>query len=411
MKPWDVCVIGGGAAGIVSALKAKSITDSVILLERNNRIGKKLLATGNGRCNFTNAQASKDHYNHPDFVESLFEQFGPSETLDYFESLGITPKIEDEGKTYPMSEQASSFLDVFLYEIEQAQLTVWTDALVTKIEKTSTFFRICLLDQRIVEAKTIVLATGGKAMPKSGSDGNGYALATQLGHHITDIHPSLTKMTVDAPYLKALDGTKIHAIVSLWANGVLLQQEEGDFLWTDYGVSGPTILQLSRLATRKFYQHQSLELRVNVLPEMTPSHLYDRFSRMGDKPIGHCLIGLIHKRMIPVVLKSLDISSAILVDALSKEQQSKLIKRLFDWPLSITGFKSYDDAQATIGGVFVDEIQSRTLASKLVKGLYFAGEIIDIDGLCGGYNLQWAWTSGIIAGENAAKEASDDTNL
>jgi len=404
MKKNNVFVIGGGASGLIAAISARYNHASVTIIERNPKIAKKILATGNGRCNYTNVFANYTHYNHPDFVKHTLEVLTPEATIQFFDTLGIAPKVEEGGKTYPLSEQASSFLDVFMYEIERLGINLICDANVDKITKTSQGFTIHLTNGTHYEADSIVLATGGKALPKSGSDGSGYALAENLGHSLTKIFPSLTKLKLDYPYLKQLDGVKIPGTVELIHQDKFIQTETGDVLFTSYGISGPTILQLSRKAIDLHLRHEDVYIKVILINEMTKSQVKKRLYLYPDKPIDISLIGLINKKFIPVLLKEANIFNlSSKVFDLSPKEINKLVELLFDWRFKMIGYKGFEDAQVTAGGVNISEINPITLESKIVKGLFFAGEILDIDGLCGGYNLQWAWSSGYLAGLSASQ--------
>jgi len=403
MKQQNILIIGGGASGIVAAIIARRHKANVTILERNSKIGKKILATGNGRCNFTNANTTKNDYNHPEFVSKAIDVFGPKMTMDFFESLGIAPKIEDLGKTYPLSEQASSILDVLVYEINRIGVNVVTDAYVKSIKKTNSGFTVQLENGERYEADKVIISTGGKAMPSSGSDGFGYKLAEQLGHHATHVFPALVKLKLDSPYLKQLDGVKIPGRVQLMHKNQMLQEEEGDVLFTKTGISGPTILQLSRKANTLLAEKQEIWIKVILVNLLTRADVEKRLSLSASRPVDFSLVGLIHKKIIPSLLKEAGIKDhSILVSQLSPKEKNKLLQLLFDWRFLVMESHGFEDAQVTAGGIDINEIKSETLESKLVKGLYFTGEIIDIDGLCGGYNLQWAWSSGYLAGKSAS---------
>lgn len=403
MKQLNILIIGGGASGLLAAIIARRQKANVTILERNLKIGKKILATGNGRCNFTNANATKNDYNHPEFVSKAFEIFGPKVTMDFFESLGIAPKIEDLGKTYPLSEQASSILDVLVYEINRIGVHVVTDAHVKSIKKNHNVFTVQLENGTRYDGDKVIISTGGKAMPSSGSDGSGYMLAQMMGHHVTHIFPALVKLKLDSPYLKQLDGVKIPGRVQLIHRNQMLQEEEGDVLFTKSGISGPTILQLSRKANALLAEKQEVFIKVILVNLMTKADVEKRMSLSSSRPIDFSLVGLIHKKIIPSLLKEAGIHNhSILVSALSAKEKNKLLQLLFDWRFLVIESHGFEDAQVTAGGINTSEITSDTMESKLVKGLYFTGEIIDVDGLCGGYNLQWAWSSGYLAGKKAS---------
>lgn len=397
-----IVIIGGGASGLIASISAKKNGANVYLIERNLKLGKKILATGNGRCNFTNVDAEDMHYNHPFFVKTVFEQMTPKKTLDFFSDLGIVPKIEDEGKTYPFSEQASSIVDVLIHEINRLEIPVLLEKKVVKIQKNTSFV-ITFEDGQKMICDKVIIATGGMAMPKSGSDGIGYTLAQSLGHSITPIFPALVKLELSSPYLKQLDGVKICSTVELIDNGVSVQVETGDILWTKYGISGPTILQLSRKANNLLMNNHHVDVKVILVNGIDQRDVAKRFNLLKDKTIEMSLIGLINKRIISPLLKEVHINPSMLVKDIPKQSINDLIQKLFDWRFNVVGSKDFDDAQVTAGGISIKEVNPQSLESKIVKGLFFCGEVLDIDGLCGGYNLQWAWSSGFIAGRHASK--------
>ncbi len=403
MNNQNICVIGGGASGMMAALAARAQGAQVTILERNNRIGKKILATGNGRCNYTNVFANITDYNNPDFVSYALSHYSPAKTIDFFKDLGIVPKVEKEGKAYPLSEQASSIVDVFLYALNQADVNIVTDAYVHNIIRVSQGFTIYLEDGRVFDADKIIVATGGKAMPNTGSDGSGYLLAKYLGHQVTEIFPSIVKLKLDSPYLKHLEGIKLPTKVALVVNNQIVQEEYNDIIFGNYGISGPAILDISRRANEFLMEGKQPYVKLTIVTGLSRKDVEKRFALSMDKPVDFSLIGLINKRYISALLKEAGVEKQnTLVKDISKSQLNKMIELLFDWRFKIVGSKSFHDAQATAGGVSLEEIDNRSFESKLIPGLYFTGEVMDVDGRCGGFNLQWAWSSGYLAGYHAA---------
>ncbi len=404
MKKPNIIIIGGGASGMMAAIVAKRSGSNVTILEKNVRIGKKILATGNGRCNYTNILTTQDAYNHPSFVLDALGQFSAENAITFFEELGISPKIEDLGKAYPLSEQASSIIEVFLFELEQLKVNIITDVFVKEIKKNGDLFSVILADGKSYQADKIILATGGKAMPSTGSDGLGYPIARRLGHHTSTIFPALVKLKLESPYLKGLNGVKISSSVQLLNHNQILQEETGDILFTSYGISGPTILNLSRKANELLLAKESPIINVILLNSVSKKDVEKRFSLASSKPVNFSLVGLINKKIIPALIKDAGIEKQnTRVSDLTRDQKYKLINSLFEWQFKLIGSKGFEDAQVTAGGVDINEIDSRTMESKLISGLYFSGEVIDIDGICGGYNLQWAWSSGYVAAVHATK--------
>lgn len=402
-----VLVVGGGAAGMMAAISAKINGAEVVVLERNNRVGKKILATGNGRCNYTNINLSIDNYHgkNPKFAYSCLSKFGVAETLDFFERLGITPAIEEKGKVFPLSFQSSSVLDVLRFELEDLGVELLTDVFVIGINKGEKF-ELILEDGRKVYGDKVILATGGCAAPNTGSDGNGYTLAKSMGHSIVEVFPGLVQLKLEGDIFKQVDGVKFVGTAGLYVGNELIKEDRGDILFTNYGISGPPILQLSRTALEYLNNNKAIELKISIIDSKTEKELFDyliyRFGFMAKKTIEKGLIGLINKRLILPILKEVNIDKNKQIAYLSNEEVSRLANILTDWRFNISGSKSFKDAQVTAGGINTDEIDSSTMESKLIEGLYFAGEIVDIDGDCGGFNLQWAWSSGYIAGENAS---------
>ena len=404
-----VIVVGGGASGMMAAIAARRQGADVTILERNPRVGKKILATGNGRCNFTNVNADIHcfHGSNPKFAYSALSRFSPRETIDFFENLGIAHKVEDAGKVFPMSDQASSILDVLLYELNEIGVSIVCNAYVKEIIYQKDVFKIVLENENIFKADRVIIATGGKAMPSTGSDGNGFELAKKLGHTVTDIFPALVQLKLEGGFFKQIEGVKFVGTAEILHNSKSIAKDRGDILFGNYGVSGPPILQLSRKAGELLQKNEKAVLKIAIIDQMPKEQLQKllmtRFTNQPKKTIAFNLVGLINKRLIPVLLKEAGIDDLKLpAGNVSKKDCEKITNILVDWRFNVRGTKSWPSAQVTAGGVNTKEINPNTMESKIVKGLFFSGEIIDIDGQCGGFNLQWAWSSGMIAGQNAA---------
>ncbi|HAE92209.1 MAG TPA: aminoacetone oxidase family FAD-binding enzyme [Tissierella sp.] len=403
-----IIISGGGAAGMMAALSVKRNGGDALILEKNDRVGKKLLATGNGRCNYTNKNLNINNYhgNNPKFAYSALSEFDVERTIEFFESLGITPAVEDNGKVFPLSFQSSSMLDILRYEIETQGIELITEAQVSEIKKKNQF-TVTLKDKRIFEGDRVIIATGGMALPSSGSDGNGYNLCKKLGSTITEIFPGLVQLKLESKFLRALDGVKFLGVAGIYIDNKLILEDSGDILFTSYGISGPPVLQLSRTALDYMNKEKNVELRVSIIHTKTQEelleYLVNRFKLMPNKTIEIALIGLINKRLIIPLLKETNIDKNKNVASLSKDEMRKLSEILTSWSFKVIGSQSWGNAQVTAGGVNTAEVDNKTMESKIVKGLYIVGELLDIDGDCGGFNLQWAWSSGYIAGLNAAK--------
>lgn len=411
-----VLVIGGGASGMVAAMEAARYGAQVVLLEKENRVGKKLLATGNGRCNYLNLQTRDNHFHgkQKDIITSVLHHMPVQEVKEFFELLGITPKVEEDGKVYPYSDQGSNVLDLLRYEMNRLGIEVITGEKVISLDKKPKRWMVKTHTGKEHTAHRVILATGGKAGSQFGADDSGYALATGLGHTITPLYPALVQVKLKAHWLKNLKGVKWQGAASVVIDGTAVRQEAGELLFTDYGISGPPVLQLSRKVHER--PGKSCELWIHLLPHWTRESIYDqlmtRFHIDPDKPVELCLLGLFHKRLISVVLKEAGIT-----DLLQPAHQVpvKNISRLADicreWKVPITGTLSWNQAQVTAGGIETSEIDPFTMSSTRCPGLYITGEVMDVDGDCGGFNLYWAWATGIIAGRHAAgKELPNDTH-
>lgn len=403
-----IIIIGGGAAGMMAALSARQNGGDVLILERNDRLGKKLLATGNGRCNYTNQNLTINNYhgkNHR-FAQNALSKFDVKKTIDFFEKLGITPAVEDNGKVFPLSFQSSSMLDILRYQIEEEGIELITEAHVSEIKKRKKFI-VTLKDKRTFEGDKVILATGGMALPSSGSDGNGYTLCKKLGHTAVDVFPGLVQLKLEGDFFKQIDGVKFLGLAGIYIDTKLVLEDSGDILFTSYGISGPPILQLSRTALEYINMGKNVELKVSMIYTKTEDELFDylinRFKDMPNKTLELSLIGLINKKLILPIIKMLKFDKNKLVSDLSKNEIRRLTEILTSWNFKVTGSQSWGNAQVTAGGVNTDEINNDTMESKLIEGLYIAGELLDIDGDCGGFNLQWAWSSGYMAGASAAQ--------
>lgn len=404
-----VAVIGGGAAGLTAAISARYKGAMVKILERMDRVGKKILATGNGRCNLSNTSLDIANYygTNPKFASAVLKQFNFEKTIDFFDKLGITCKVEEEGKVFPVSEQASSVLDVLRHELETIGVEIKCESEVKNITGRKGNFTLHLSDGGKVNANRVIIATGGKAASSLGSNGSGYVLAEKLGHRIVDPFPSLVQLRLRAPYLKHIKGIKFIGKAEVLIEGKSLVSAEGEILFTDYGISGPPIFSLSRTVGELLRMGNKVMLKVCLVNdksrEQLEAYISDRLRKQSHKTLAFSFVGYINKRLVPVLLREAGIEDVNRPSAqVTAKERYNIVSILQDWQFEVIGTNPWQSAQVTAGGVDVGDIKQETLESKLVAGLYFAGEIIDIDGACGGYNLQWAWSSGFVAGESAA---------
>ena len=402
----EIAVIGGGASGLMAAITAKKSGKEVIILERKDRILKKVLITGNGRCNITNVNANISNYfgKNISSVENILNRFTPHDTMDFFNELGIVCNEENRGKVYPLSGQASSVVDALRFEAEKLGIKIETEFYVRKIEKDGFKFRIYSEDRKKIEAGRVILAAGGQSYPELGSNGSGFELAKELGHSVTKLSPSIVQLKTEKYQVKGLQGIKTDVAVTAYGDNKKICTYDGELLFTDYGISGNVVFNISFVMPL----YKNVEFEIDFMEKFDYNELYEilkerkrilshltmenYFNGMINKKLGQFLskVSGIEKLSKPV--KDLNDSDIRKLCTVLKKYRVKI--------LETTGFKN---AQVTAGGVSLDEVNAETLESKIVKGLYFSGEVLDVYGECGGFNLQWAWASGYIAGENAAK--------
>lgn len=397
----QVVIIGGGASGLTAAITAARNGKDVTIIEKNNKCGKKLLITGNGKCNFWNQDQNINHYHSstPDILKNFITKERQNTVLNFFDSLGLVPKIKNS-YYYPFSNQASSIQNILLQECQKLNIQIINDVNVEEIIKKDCF--IINPNKENIKAKNIILATGSKAAPKTGSDGSGYDLAKKLGHSIIHPLPSLVQLKGNETYFKNWSGIRCDVIANLYIDNTFAKKELGEIQLTDYGVSGICIFNLSSKAAIALNNHQKVTLKINFMPftQNPKQYLKTLNQNAYKKIISELLEGFLHYKLIDIILKKANIKRNIPLNTLSENELNNLIKTLTEFELKINMTHTLDHAQVCSGGVPLTEINSQTLESLKTKNLYFTGEIIDIDGDCGGYNLGWAWMSGIIAGKN-----------
>ena len=395
----NVLIIGGGASGMMAALTAAQNGHRVTLLERQTRVGRKLLATGNGRCNLTNRNASPAHYHGGEgFCDYALSQFGTDATLRFFENLGLLTVTENSGRVYPLSNMAGSVLDVLRYALEQESIDLHTAQVVTAVKKTAKGFTI-QTEADVFTADAVILAAGGCAGGKVGGVMDGYRIAKALGHHRTALYPSLVQLKTDPTYPRALKGIKAECGITLRRSKEVLAQNKGEVLFTEYGISGPAIFDISRTAAMV---GEGLTCELDFFPDLDDnvlqSWLHSRRERMAGREAGTLLIGSVHSRLGQMIVKSAGFTNQT-VSTLSDREMACIAHQMRHFTLPVTGTCGFDQAQVTAGGLRCDEFDPQTMCSRLVPGFYACGEVLDVDGDCGGYNLQWAWSSGHLAGQ------------
>lgn len=401
-------MIGGGASGMMAAISAARLGAEVTIIDHMDRIGKKILSTGNGKCNYTNREQGLRYYRgeNPAFVLPVLKQFGFEETVSFFRELGIYPK-EKNGYFYPASEQAAAVLEVLRLELKRLLVHIVTECQIQEMTKTKKRFRI-VTNQGVFSADACIFACGLKAFPKSGSDGSAFPYIEKSGHSFIDVVPALVQMKAKQSFFKSIAGIRSDILIQLYVEQKLICQDRGEVQLTEYGVSGIPAFQVSRYAARALAKGQKVYALLDFVPYLSKKELcqelLSRFLVYGEgKTCEEALIGLFQKKLIPLFLKENRIPLHEKADRIPKRELAALAEYTKKVKVDIIDTKGFEHAQVCAGGVNTAELKEGTLESKLVPDLYFAGEVIDIDGMCGGYNLQWAWSSGYVAGSHAAQ--------
>ncbi len=403
-----VAVIGGGAAGLMSAIAAAEAGAQVTVIERCDRVGRKLLATGNGRCNLTNLHAQAAHYHGTGaaLAARLLKTAPPRAVLTVFEGLGLLWQEEDEGRVYPHAGQASAVLDVLRLACARLGVETRCGQPVRALAPAKRGFALTLADGASLHPDRVVAAAGGKASPQLGSDGSGYALLTALGHRLTPCFPALVQLRCNHPALTALKGLRAQAEAALIIAGEVAHAERGEVLFADYGLSGIATLSLAREAAPALAARRDVQVRLALLPDHSSAErralAEHRRTLFAETPAGQFATGLLPRRIGEALCKAASIPLDLPCAALSDAQIDALAALLGDWRFPVTGVQPFEQAQITVGGIDARDFDSDTLESLLVPGLYAAGELLDVDGACGGFNLQFAWASGLVAGRAAA---------
>lgn len=434
---YDVIVVGAGASGLMAAIAAARKGSSVLVIEQKEKPGKKILATGNGKCNFTNLVQDAGCYRSDDstFPMKALEGFDVKKTIAFFEGLGIYPK-DRNGYLYPNSEQAASVVQVLMMECRRLNVQFHYNEKVLKFANPNftiiTEQRILPTDQEKSQgkgkkgsqaknntskpsdvkiekksyyAKKLILATGGCASPNLGSDGSGYPLAKHFGHTIIKPLPALVQLKSPESYCKTISGVRVIGKVGAYSGSTLLSEENGEMLFTDYGISGIPIMQISRFVAKVLDQGKQVELKIDFLPEKTWDEvielLFKRLELSTGKTVEEMMVGLFNHKLSYILIKQAKLDPLDAAKKLTDRGIQALADQIKAFTMRITDTNSFENAQVSAGGVSTKEISEKTMESKLVKNLYIVGELLDVDGTCGGYNLQWAWSSGYLAG-NAA---------
>lgn len=395
-------IIGGGASGMAAALAASENEHAqVIVMERQARVGRKLLATGNGRCNLTNLHAGQGGYHGEEAAFSSYAigQFNPEAAMAWFRSLGLLTVAEESGRVYPYSDQANSVVDVLRFALEKPNITQKLGFEVEKVKKTAEGFRVESKEE-VVFCDKLIIACGGLAGTKLGGTMSGYKLLRSFGHKCTKLRPTLVQLKSGWSGVSGLKGVRANCHAAIYHNEVLFAQSTGELQFTEYGLSGPVIFEISRDACQERGQWLC---RLDFLPQLSEEDLLQELKRrkQTNLPASELLTGILHNRLGRVVSQSAGVRTNCRILELSDyelEQTAKLVKA---FEVSLTEPMGMDNAQVTAGGIVTRDFDETTMESRLVPGLYACGEVLDVDGDCGGYNLQWAWSSGRLAGSHA----------
>ena len=400
-----VAIIGAGASGMAAALAAAENPNAqVVLLERQARVGRKLQATGNGRCNLSNIHAGNGGYygEDPDFAQPAIRAFGPEDTLAWFRNLGLYTVTEDSGKVYPYSDQANSVVDVLRLHLNKPNITLKLGFEVEKIQKKDGGFAVTGQGETFLCDK-LIIACGGLAGSKLGGNMSGYKLLGKLGHKSSRLRPSLVQIKSSWDGLASLKGVRANCHVEILKNGKLFRESAGELQLTEQGISGPVVFEISRDVC---YGAGEWTAKLDFLPDFSEEQLMEelRNRRNSELPMEELLTGILHNRLGRVLTKTAGVRGKNLVRELSNAEAEEVCRCVKSLEISLTEPLGMDSAQVTAGGVLTEQFNPNTMESRLVSGLYACGEVLDIDGDCGGYNLQWAWSSGRMAGLHAGKE-------
>ncbi len=408
MERLKIGVIGGGAAGMMAAITAAGQGAIVTILERGERVGKKILMTGNGKCNLGNLDLGMEKYYGTDkeWIADCLKRFDTDDTIRFFRGLGLLLKNKN-GYLYPASEQAAVVLDVLRNEVKSLGIELITECKINKIGRDKDGNQIFVSDgERTFSFDRVILACGSKAAPKTGSDGSGYKLAKQLGHSLIPTVPALVQLKCGEEYLKAVAGVRAEGQIQVMRGGKCVAEDAGEIQFTDYGISGIPVFQISREVNYILREQDEAEVIINLMPDYDDTSfeqmIAGRKLLQTDRTVEEFFTGMLNKKLMALFCKLVGLKQNTPMEQADEEAVRQVYEYCRRWKLHVTGSNSYDNAQVCAGGVAVAEVTEK-MESKLVPGVYFAGEILDVDGKCGGYNLQWAWCSGYLAGTAASE--------
>ena len=407
-----VAVVGGGAAGMMAAVFAARNENEVYLYEKNEKLGKKLFITGKGRCNLTNTADMEELFaavvSNPKFLYSSFYSFTNEQTIAFFEELGVKTKVERGGRVFPVSDHSSDVIRGLERELNRLGVHIVLNTEVKELLAVNGSVRgLLLASGKRTDADAVIVAAGGLSYPSTGSSGDGYRMAESCGHKITPLSPALVPMEVKEWYAKELMGLSLRNIgITITDGSKKLYQDFGEMLFTHYGVSGPVILSASSITGSRL-KEKELTLHIALKPALTKEQLDKRvlreFESNHNRQFKNAVAGLFPAKLLPVMVDLSGIPEEKRVNEITKEERKKFTDLIKDFTMTLTGLRSYSEAIITRGGISVKEIDPGTMESKLIKGLFFAGEVLDLDAVTGGFNLQIAWSTGFLAGAHAGQ--------
>lgn len=394
-----ILIVGGGISGCFSAIELARAGHNVKILEKKDRILKKMLVTGNGRCNLTNSKLSTNNYNNYEFVKYGLENFNNEVFREYLKTLGILTVEEEQNRIYPLTLKAQSVVNLILYELEDLGVEILTQSSVIDIKKDEGIFKLKTNENEYI-ADIVIFAVGGSSAPKLGSDGKSYKILEKLGHKLTPIYPSLSQIELDSKFLKHLSGVKVIGTVSLFYNDNLLKTEKGEILFTNYGISGPPVLNLSKYVNLNNDKDLYVKLPLlNILEDEKKLRdlILNQFYLLNDYSLERWLSGLVDKKFINYILDKVLLEKDIKIGSIEKDKLNKLIDILFESRFKVIKTRGFENSHVSAGGFKLEEVDRESMESKKVENLYIIGETLDIDGDCGGYNIQWAFSSAMCA--------------
>lgn len=408
---YDVVVLGGGPAGMIAAGTAASMGRKTILIEKNDKLGKKLFITGKGRCNVTNAadfdEFMKNIPKNSKFFYSSFNNFSNNDLIELLESLGLKTKVERGGRVFPLSDKSSDVIKALEKYMQKYNVEVKLNSKLLNIKQEDGAVKGVLLDNgQFVECSSVILCTGGVSYPQTGSTGDGYEIAKRAGHSVSELLPSLIPLVSKDAFIKDLQGLSLKNVaIKAIADGKPVYEDFGEMLFTHYGLSGPIILSASFYVSDYLRKKRDIKISIDLKPALSEEELDKRLIRDFEKNINkqfkNSLDELLPQKLIPVIIALSGIDEAKEIHQITKQERKAFVKLLKDFTVTITGTRPIDEAIVTSGGINLKEINPKSMESKLVKGLYFAGEVIDLDAFTGGFNLQIAFSTGYAAGLNA----------